>query len=88
MRELLDVLRSNGVRITPPSITLIKVVPRWLQVEALRVMFRSRFFEVGGAFHISQAPDEMAQLATEVRILVAKSGREAPALRTVLGMIP
>jgi 2-dehydropantoate 2-reductase len=88
MREVLGVIRSNGVRITPPSITLIKVVPRWLQVVALRAMFRSRFFEVGGAYHMSQAPDEMAQLIGEVRILVEKSGRDVPALRTVLGMVP
>ena len=86
MREALDVLRSNGIRITPPAITLVKAVPRWFQVEALRAMFRSRFFEVGGVYHMSQAPDEMAQLIREVRSLVEKSGREAPALRAVLGM--
>jgi hypothetical protein len=39
-------------------------------------------------YHISQAPDGMAQLAKEVKTLAQKSGLPVPAIRKVLGMEP
>jgi len=40
--------------------------------------------EVGLAYHVSQAPDEILQLADELRILVDRSGLPAPSIRKVL----
>ena len=87
LREVLNVLRANRIRVTPPGVGVIKAVPRWIQVALFQALLPSRFMEVGGAYHISQAPDEMAQLISETRTLVEKSGLAVPALRKVLGMI-
>lgn len=81
LRDVLNVLRTNRIRVTPPGIVVIKVIPRWIQVAVLSAALPSRFVEVGGAYHISQAPDEMVQLIKEVRTLVEKSGLAVPAIR-------
>lgn len=84
MREMLPVLRANGIRVTPKGMAAWMAVPRWIHVELLRVMLPSRFTEAGAAYHLSQAPDEMEQLIRETRTLVEKSGLKVPALREVL----
>jgi 2-dehydropantoate 2-reductase len=88
MRQMLDVLRADGIRVTPSGMSAIKVIPRWIRVAAIRAALPSRFMEVGGIYHISQAPDEMAQLVYEVKALVDRSGLSVPATRIVLGMNP
>ncbi|MGA2110583.1 MAG: 2-dehydropantoate 2-reductase N-terminal domain-containing protein [Anaerolineales bacterium] len=88
MREVLDVLRADGIRVTPSSTAVIQVIPRWILVPAIRAMLPSRFMEVGGMYHLSQAPDEMIQLAKELGTLVERSGLSVPALRKVLRMDP
>jgi len=88
MREVLDVLTADGIRVTPCGTTIIKVIPRWILVAAIRAALPSRFMEVGGMYHLSQAPDEIAQLAKELRALVEKSGLPVPAIRKVLRMDP
>jgi hypothetical protein len=52
----------------------------------LRWVIPSKFMEVGGVWHVSQAPDEMNQLASELEVLVGKSGLPVPALRKLLEM--
>jgi 2-dehydropantoate 2-reductase len=88
MRQMLDVLRACGIRVTPAGLSVITVTPRWIQVAAIRAALPSRFIEVGGIYHISQAPDEMAQLVNEVKALVDRSGLSVAATRKVLGMNP
>ena len=88
MREVLDVLRADGIRVTPSGTAIIKVIPRWILVAAIRAVLPSRFMEVGGMYHLSQAPDEMAQLAKELRALVEKSGLPVLAIRKVLRIDP
>jgi 2-dehydropantoate 2-reductase len=88
MRGVLDVLSADGIRITPPNTAMIKYIPRWLLVALFRAVFPSKFMEVGGVYHISQAPDEMAQLAKELRVLVDRSGLPVPSVRKILGMNP
>jgi hypothetical protein len=51
-----------------------------------RLLFRSRPGEVGGAWHVSQAPDEMRALAEDLREMVIASGLRVPAIRKVLDM--
>ena len=84
MREVLDVLPAVGVRITPSGTVILKIIPRFLLVAGLRVALPSKFMEVGGMYHVSQAPDEMSQLCLELMILVEKSGLPVPELRSCL----
>jgi len=49
-------------------------------------LFSSKLGEVGGVYHVSQAPDEMHYLAQELEVLVEKSGLPLPAIRKVLSM--
>jgi hypothetical protein len=86
LRETLDVLQATGHHITPWSTSIIRFIPRFLLIAILRRMLPSRFIEVGAVWHVSQAPDEMNQLAAELEALVEKSGLPALALRELLGM--
>ncbi len=86
MRESLSVLRALGHRIVPGSMRVIEIVPRFVLVVFLRFALASKLAEVGGAYHVSQAPDEMEFLGKELEALVEKSGLSAPAIRMVLAM--
>lgn len=83
-REANRVLRALGHRIIPPSEDNIRFIPVFLQVAATRLLLNSRLGEVGLAYHVSQAPDEMQQLANELEVLVAQAGLPAPAIRAIL----
>lgn len=86
MRETLDVLQALGYRITPPAVSVIRLIPRFLMIAFLQRVLPSRLMEIGAVWHVSQAPDEMIQLATEVETLVEKSGLPVPSLRKLLRM--
>ena len=88
LREVLDVLPAVGIRVIPGSIAALKIVPRFLLVAGFRALLPSKFMEVGGLYHISQAPDEMRQLGIELMALVEKSGLPVPAIRKLLTPIP
>ena len=83
LRETLEVLRATGVKIIPARTNIIKTIPRFVWVAALRILMATKFAEVGGGWHCSQAPDEMHQLGLELMALVEKSGLPAPATRKV-----
>jgi 2-dehydropantoate 2-reductase len=83
-REANRVLRALGHRIIPRSEENISFIPVFLQVAATRLLLNSRLGEVGLAYHVSQAPDEMQQLANELEVLVAQAGLPAPAIRAIL----
>ncbi len=84
-RETLAVLRATGFRIIPPATNILRIVPRFILVAAMRLLFSTKFAEVGAGWHCSQAPDEMRQLAMELQALVDQSGLPVPAIRKVLG---
>ncbi|HMD86002.1 MAG TPA: 2-dehydropantoate 2-reductase N-terminal domain-containing protein [Terriglobia bacterium] len=84
-RETLTVLRATGFRISPPATNLIRIIPRFVLVAAMRKLFSTKFAEVGAGWHCSQAPDEMRQLAMELRALANQAGLPVPAIRKVLG---
>ena len=84
-REAHQVLRALGHRIVPASEDNIRFIPAFLQIAAMRWMFNSKFGEVGLAYHVSQAPDEMQQLANELRALADQAGLPVPAIRQILG---
>lgn len=84
MRETLDVLQTVGYHIIPRSTSIIRYIPRFLLIELLRIAFPTKFMEVGAVWHVSQAVDEMNELAIELKVLVEKSGLPVPALREML----
>ncbi len=85
--EVQAVLRANGRRIVPRALAVIGALPRFAHVALFRALFPSRFAEIGGAWHCSQAPDEMNQLARELKELVERSGLPVPALRQILAEV-
>ncbi len=84
MRETLQVLRATGRRIVPRALTVFCRLPRFILVGLYRAFLSTKFAEIGGGWHCSQAPDEMNQLASELKELVERSGLPAPALRQIL----
>ncbi len=85
LRETLAVLRATGIKIIPPMVNMVRIIPRFVLVAAMRVFLSTKFAEVGGGWHCSQAPDEMRQLAMELQALVDRAGLPVPAIRKVLG---
>ena len=84
-REAHQVLRALGHKVVPSSEDSIRIIPGFLQIAGMRVLLNSKLGEVGLAYHVSQAPDEMQQLAMELRALVNQAGLHTPAIRKVLG---
>jgi 2-dehydropantoate 2-reductase len=85
--EILAVLRANGRRIVPRANAAFCNLPRCILVGLFRAFLSTRFAEIGAAWHCSQAPDEMNQLARELKELVARSGLPVPALRQILAEV-
>jgi 2-dehydropantoate 2-reductase len=83
-REGQQVLRAVGHRIVPWSEVAVGMLPAFLQVLGMRALLNSRMGEVGLAWHVSQAPDEMQELALELQVLVDQAGIRAPAIASVL----
>jgi len=89
LRETLDVLDTVGVETAHDKMTgLIRRTPKFILVLAMRILLPTRYMEVGGAWHCTQAPDEMRQLGIELMALVEKSGLPAPALHKLFAMNP
>jgi 2-dehydropantoate 2-reductase len=87
-RESHQVLRALGHKIIPRSEEIsIRYTPRFLQVAAMGWLLKSKMGEVGLAYHVSQAPDEVQQLAMELLALVDQAGLPAPAIREILGVM-
>jgi 2-dehydropantoate 2-reductase len=84
-REGQRALRALGHQILPWSEVAMGMIPGFLQVLGLRALLNSKLGEVGLAWHVSQAPDEIQQLAMELQALVDEAGIPAPAIRRVLG---
>jgi 2-dehydropantoate 2-reductase len=87
MRETLAVLRATNHRVVPASAALVEVLPRWVVQRAFGALLASRFGQIGAGWHCSQAPDEMTQLAHELKELVERSGLAAPTLRELLAAV-
>ena len=87
IRDGFKVLQKLGFQILPKSNEFFfNYVPKFILVTLMRVLFNSKFGQVGIEYHVSQAPDEMQHLAKEMRTLVEKAGLPVPALREVLDM--
>ena len=83
-REAHQVLRALGHKIIPLSEDAIRIIPSFLQIAGMRALLNSKLGEVGLAYHVSQAPDEMQQLADELNDLVDQAGLPTPAIKQIL----
>ena len=83
-REAYVVLRTLGRKIIPWSEVVIGVIPGFVQVMGFRMLLNSRLGEVGLAWHLSQAQDEIQQLDMELQALVDQAGLPVPAIKKVL----
>ena len=87
LRETLAVLRANGRRIVPRAAVLVELLPRIVVMRFFRALLSSRYGEIGAGWHCSQAPDEMHQLARELRDLMEQSRLPAPVLHQLLAAV-
>jgi 2-dehydropantoate 2-reductase len=83
-REAHQVLRATGRQVDRSEIVM-GIVPAFMQVMGLRALLNSRLGEVGLAWHVSQAPDEIQQMAMELQALVDQAGLPVPSIRKILG---
>ncbi len=87
LREAIQVLRAVGRHVVPAATLLLVILPRFTVTGLFRAMLSSRIGEIGAGWHCSQAPDEMMQLARELKELVERSKLPAPTLRQLLQTI-
>ncbi len=85
-RESYSVIKALGYRIFLKETNIVYIIPRFIIVGILRILLKTKLLEIGGVYHVSQAPDEMNFLAGELKVLVEKSGLPVPALRKVLSL--
>ena len=83
-REGQRVLRALGHQIIPWSEIFITGMPVFLQMLSMQLLLRSKFAEVGLAWHVSQASDEIIQLGKEMLELCDRVDFPVPAIRKVL----
>lgn len=89
LRETVKVLQTVGVKTSHDKmLIIIRYTPKFILVAAMHFLLATRFAEVGGAWHCTQAPDEMDQLGIELMAMVDRSGLPAPALRKLFEMHP
>ncbi|MFZ0862907.1 MAG: hypothetical protein WAN18_19745, partial [Candidatus Sulfotelmatobacter sp.] len=86
MSATIPVLKALGHKIVPAGQQILAVTPAFVLAFLLRLLCNSKFGEVGAAWHVQQAPDEMQALADDLRAAVIRSGVPAPAIRKVLDM--
>ena len=85
-REAHQVLRALGHKIVPFTEDFIRIIPSSLQIAGMRALLNSKLGEVGLAYHVFQAPDEMIQLADELRALIDQAGLPVPAIKKILNL--
>ena len=86
-RDTIKVLEATGIQTAGDKMmSVIRFTPKFILVVAMRILFATRFAEVGAAWHCMQAPDEMCQLGIELMERVQRSGIPAPALHKLFAM--
>jgi 2-dehydropantoate 2-reductase len=82
-REVLRALRADGTPLRPSATRLVEWIPLPILVLALRIFFDTRLAVVGGQRHGNAAPDEMKELADELRPILQRVGLPSPACDTL-----
>jgi 2-dehydropantoate 2-reductase len=78
-REALRALRDTGIPLRPSATWLVEWIPLPILVLGLRLFLNTRLAVVGGQRHANAAPDEMKELADELRVILRRAGRPSPA---------
>jgi 2-dehydropantoate 2-reductase len=78
-REALRALHDTGVPIRPRATWLIEWIPVPVQILAWRLFLNTNLAVVGGQRHVNAAPDEMKELADEIRVILRQAGHPSPA---------
>jgi 2-dehydropantoate 2-reductase len=86
-REALRALRADGTPLRPSATRLMEWIPLPVLVLALRLFFDTRLAVVGGQRHGNAAPDEMKELADELREILRRSGPPSPACDTLFAHV-
>lgn len=77
-----------GYQVAPPRFRIIRVIPRFILVAAVRAFVASELMDLGADdLRMPQARDEMLHLTKEFERLVDKSGLTVPAIRELLAVI-
>lgn len=85
IRENLRVLRALGVPVTPGALRALGWLPEPLLVALLRPLLDTEIAEAGLGPHAGAAPDETAQLASELAELARAAGASTPAADRLRG---
>jgi 2-dehydropantoate 2-reductase len=86
-REALRALRAEGTPLRPSATRLVEWIPLPVLLLAMRSFFNTRLAVVGGQAHGNAAPDEMKELADEVRDILRRSGVPSPASDVLFAQI-
>lgn len=78
-REALRALHDTGVPIRPRATWLVEWIPVPVQMMAWRLFLNTRLAVIGGQRHANAAPDEMKELADEIRVILRRAGHPSPA---------
>lgn len=78
-REGLRALRAEGTPLRPSTTRLFEWIPLPVLLLGLRLFFDTRLAVVGAQGHGNAAPDEMKELADEIRVILRRSGHPSPA---------
>lgn len=84
LKEAFKVLKATGHKITPFSKGIAAKLPTFLLKLTFKLLLASKMGEVGLAWHVSQAPDEMHKLAADLIEMVNSSKLDVPALQELL----
>jgi 2-dehydropantoate 2-reductase len=87
LREALRALRADGTPLRPSATRLVEWIPLPVLLLALRFFFATRLAVVGGQGHGNAAPDEMKELADELREILRRSGRLSPACDVLFAQV-
>jgi len=86
-REALHAVRASGTPLRPAVNGLLERIPPSILTFGWRRFLDSRLAVVGGERHIDAAPDEMKELADELRALFRKTRLPSPASDVLFGEV-
>jgi 2-dehydropantoate 2-reductase len=78
-REALRALEAVGIPLSPSAVRLVEWIPEPLLLLGLRRFFDTELAVVGGEGHANASPDEMKEIADEMRAILRRAGQPTPA---------
>lgn len=88
IREGFQVLRVLGIPVTPSKLkTMFETMPILFPISYWQRAFNSLLGEICLAAHAKAAPDELQQLADEIRVMIRKTAVATPATDKIFSVI-